>query len=125
MLKVLAVAAASSALLIAAPAPDPQLAELFRRVGLTPEQQAAIDAGRPLAKILPWGEQSEVYVFGAVYVHGSPASFLKMARDVNTLAGTPGYLAVREVPPGAIAADLSALTLDADDIKALRSCREG
>lgn len=125
MLKVLVVAAAALGLLIGAPAPDPRLAELFRRVGLTPEQEAAIEAGRPVAKLLSWGDSSEVYAFGAVYIHGSPASFLDAARDVNKRAGTPGFLAIRELPAEATAADLSALTLDADDIKALKSCREG
>jgi len=125
MLKLVVVAAVSSGLLIGGQAPHPRLAELFRQVGLTLEQQAAIDAGRPVAKLLPWGDSSEVYVFGAVYIHGSPASFLSRARNVNKLAGTPGYLSVGELPAAATAADLSALTLDADDIKALKSCREG
>lgn len=125
MVKRLVVAAVSSGLLLGAPAPDPRLAELFRQVGLTPEQQAAIDAGRPVAKVLPWGGSSEVYAFGAVFIHGSPASFLRAARDINKLAGTPGYLAIGELPAAATASDLSALTLDPDDIKALKSCREG
>ena len=125
MVRALVVAAVSSAFLIGPPAPDPRLAELFRQVGLTPQQEAAIEAGRPVAKLLSWGGASEVYVFGAIYIHGSPASFLKTARDVDKLAGTPGYLAVGELPAAATAADLSALTLDPDDIKALKSCREG
>ena len=125
MRNVLLVAAVSSGLLIGAPAPDPRLAELFRKVGLTPQQEAAIDSGRPLAKVLSWGGPSEVYAFGVVYIHGSPDSFLKRARDVNRLTGTPGYLAIRELPADPTAADLSGLTLDADDIKALKSCREG
>jgi hypothetical protein len=125
MLKALVVVAAASGLLIGAPAPDPRLAELFRQVALTPEQEAAIEAGRPVAKLLSWGGSSEVFAFGAVYIHGSPASFLNAARDVNKLAGTPGYLAIRELPAEATAADLSGLTLEPDDIKALKSCREG
>ena len=119
------VAAAAFGVLIGAPASDPRLAALFRQAGLTPEQEAAIQAGRPVAKLLSWGGSSEVYAFGAVYIHGSPASFLKAARDVNKLAGTPGYLAIRELPAAATAADLSTLALDPDDIKALSSCREG
>ena len=125
MIKALVVAAAASGLLIGAPAPDPRLAELFRKVALTPEQEAAIEAGRPVAKLLSWGGSSEVFAFGAVYIHGSPSSFLSAARDVNKLAGTPGYLAIRELPDAATAADLSALTLEPDDLKALKSCREG
>jgi hypothetical protein len=59
-----------------------------------------------------------------VYIDGQPSTYLKSARNVGRLAGTPGYLAIGELPPAPTAADLAALTLDADDIKALKSCRE-
>jgi hypothetical protein len=101
-----------------------QPAALFAQLGLTPQQVAAIDQGKPVAKLLPWGESSEVYVFGAVYITGSPASYLKAARDIKRLAGTEGYLGVGEFSATPTAAELSALTLDPDDIKALKNCKE-
>jgi hypothetical protein len=94
-------------------------------VGLTAQQRAALDDGRPVAKVLSWGGPSEIYVFGAVHVDGSPAAYLKAARNVSQLAGTPGYLAIGELPSTVKSADVSGLTLDPDDIKALKSCREG
>ncbi len=103
----------------------PQPAALFTQLGLSPQQRAAIDSGKPVAKVLSWGGPSEVYVFGAVYIDGSPAAYVKMARNIGRLAGTPGYLGIGELPASVSGADLSALTLDADDIKALKSCREG
>ncbi|MGE3843224.1 MAG: hypothetical protein AB7I50_16760, partial [Vicinamibacterales bacterium] len=45
---------------------------LLADLRLTPTQIAAVDAGRPVAKILNWGGPSEVYVAGAVHVEGSP-----------------------------------------------------
>ena len=33
---------------------------LFTTLGLTSEETAAVDAGRPVAKVLPWGGPSEV-----------------------------------------------------------------
>src|SRR5579864_4236054 len=98
---------------------------LFTTLGLTSEETAAVDAGRPVAKVLPWGEPSEVYVFGAVHVNGSPETYLKAARDVWRLSGTPGYLAIGELPGEATVADLRALTFEPDDVKALKHCREG
>jgi hypothetical protein len=98
---------------------------LFMQLGLTPQQVASIDQGRPVAKVLSWGKASEVYVFGAVHVNGSASTYAKAARDVNRLAGTPGYLGVGELAPTATAADLTALALDPDDVKALKSCKEG
>ncbi len=94
-------------------------------LGLTSQQIAAIDAGRPVAKVLPWGGPSEVYVFGAVHVEGSPDTYLEAARDVGRLSGTPGYQGIGEIREDATVADLSALAFDPDDVKALKNCREG
>jgi len=110
-----------SAQLVARTPPLP----IFAALGLTAEEIAAVDAGRPVAKVLPWGEPSEVYVFGAVHVDGSPDTYLKAARDVRRLSGTPGYLAIGELRDEATVADLSALTFEPDDVKALQHCREG
>lgn len=98
---------------------------LFTTLGLTSEETAAVDAGRPVAKVLPWGGPSEVYIFGAVHVDGSPETYLKAARDVRRLSGTPGYLNIGELRDDATVADLSALAFEPDDVKALKSCREG
>jgi hypothetical protein len=102
-----------------------QPSALFEQLGLTAQQRAAIDEGRPVAKVLSWGRPSEVYVFGAVYIDGSPATYLKAARDIGQFARTPGYLAIGELPATPTSADLSGLTLEPDDVKALKSCREG
>ena len=99
---------------------------VFTRMGLTPQEVAAVDSGRPVAKVLSWGERSEVYVFGAVHITGSPATYLKSARDIKRLAAAKGYLGIGELPATPIAtADLSGLVLDADDIKSLKDCKEG
>jgi hypothetical protein len=104
---------------------QPQLQDVFTQVGLTPEQVATVGQGHPVAKVLSWGGPSEIYVFGAVYIDGSPGAYLKAARNVSKLAGTEGYLGIAELPATATGADLEALTLEPDDIKALKSCREG
>ena len=99
--------------------------KVFTDLGLTPQQVAAIDAGRPVAKVLQWGGPSEVYVFGAVHVVGSQETYLQAARDVGRLSGTPGYQGIGEIRDDATADDLKALAFDPDDVKALKNCREG
>ena len=94
-------------------------------VGLTADEIAAVDAGRPVAKVLAWGAPSEVYVFGAVHVDGTPETYLKAARDVGRLNGAPGYMGIGELSEQATLADLAALAFEADDVKALKNCREG
>ncbi len=94
-------------------------------LGLTAQQIAAIDAGRPVAKVLSWGSPSEVYVFGAVHVDGSFETYLAALRDIERLKGTPGYQGAGEIRDDSTVADLRALALDPDDVKALKNCREG
>ena len=99
--------------------------EILGPLGLTPEEVAAVDAGRPVAKVLSWGTPSEVYVFGAVHVDGPLDTYITRARDVSRLPTTPGYLAAGELHDDATVADLMAVTLDPDDVKALKNCQEG
>jgi len=94
-------------------------------VGLTPEQIATVDAGRPVAKVLSWGKPSEVYVFGAVHVDAAADAYMAFARDVGRLKGAEGYIAAGEIGDNATVAELNALTVDSDDVKALKNCREG
>jgi len=102
-----------------------QPSALFAQVGFTAEQRDAIDRGRAVAKVLSWGKPSEVFVFGAVHIDGSPATYLKAARNVSRLAASPAYLAIGELPAAPSSADLSGLSLDPNDIKALKACHEG
>jgi hypothetical protein len=102
---------------------DPPL-EIFASVDLTPQQIASIDAGRPVAKVLSWGGPSEVYLFGAVHVDAAPDRYLAIVRDVDRLKSTRGYLGAAELSDPAVIAELSALTVDSDDVKALKSCRD-
>ena len=44
--------------------------EILTGLGLTSEESVSIESGRAVAKVLPWGGPSEVYVFGAVHVDG-------------------------------------------------------
>jgi hypothetical protein len=98
---------------------------IFTDLGLTPQQIAAIDAGRPVVKVLSWGDPSEIYVFGAVHVKGSSEAYLAAARDVEQLGRRSGYRGAGELRDNATPADLSALVLEADDVEALEDCREG
>lgn len=114
------------ALILTAPivASTPSL-PILTTLGLTAKEVAAVDAGRAVAKVLPWGGPSEVYVFGAVLIDGTPETYLKVARDIQRLNRASGYLGVGEISDRATVSDLGAVAFDADDVKALKSCREG
>ncbi|HZR22865.1 MAG TPA: hypothetical protein VFA59_04700 [Vicinamibacterales bacterium] len=115
------IAAALSASVVARTPP----VTLFDTLGLTADQRAAVESGRAVAKVLPWGGPSEIYIFGAVHVDGSSETYLRAARDVRGLINTPGYLAVGEFHDEPTVADVTGLTFEPDDVKALKTCREG
>jgi hypothetical protein len=50
---------------------------------------------------------------------------LRAARDVQRLSGASGYLGIGEISDDATVSDLRALAFEPDDVKALKSCREG
>lgn len=99
--------------------------DILATLGLTPDEIAEVGAGHPVAKVLSWGTPSEVYVFGAVHVDAAPDIYLKTVRDVAHLSTRPGYLGAGELPDDATVADLTAVVLDRDDVKALKNCKEG
>jgi hypothetical protein len=123
MIKALVSISATFALALAAPGGtvDDQLSVLFGQIGLTDQQTAAIDAGQAVAKVLPWGGPSEVFVFGAVHIDGSPETFLELTRNVGRLSGTPDIWRSENFPRRPRTS--SGLTLDPDDLKALKTCR--
>ncbi len=102
----------------------PDLETFFQQnVGLSQDQIAAIRNGQPVAKTMPPRTPSEVFLFGAVYIHAAPESYLQFARDVDRLRKLPGYpaLGVFSNPPRL--SDLKGFVFDNDDIQALKSCK--
>jgi hypothetical protein len=94
-------------------------------MGLSADEIGAVEAGRPVVKVLQWGGPSEVYLFGAVHVDGALEDYLSVARDVRRLRGAPGLLGIAELAEEPTAADLKALAFEPGDLKALKECREG
>jgi len=126
-----AVAAASLMILIVAAvlpvsAQDPKLMKFFQdSVALTPDQIAAIRNGQPVAKNLPSRAPAEVFLFGAIYIHATPESYLKFAQDFDRLRKLPNYLALGVYSNPPQLSDLRDFSFDNDDIKALKNCKPG
>jgi hypothetical protein len=109
-----------------ASAQDPKLMKFFQEsVGLTPDQIAAIRNGKPVAKNLPSRTPAEVFLFGAIYIHAAPESYLKYAQDFDRLRKLPNYLALGVFSNPPQASDLQSFSFDSDDIKALKNCKPG
>ena len=98
----------------------------FRQdIGLSQDQIAAIRSGQPVTKNLPSRTPAEVFLFGAVYIHAAPESYLQFAHDFDRLRNLPGYLALQVFSNPPQLSDLKDLSFDNDDIQALKNCKPG
>ena len=84
-----------------------------------------IQKGKAVARILTSAKQSDVFVFGAVYIHAKPDAYLELMSDIDRLKKLPGYLGVGEFSNPPQVADLDGFSLDRDDIKDLKKCKPG
>jgi hypothetical protein len=118
--------------LIAAVAPsgsaqsNPRLQTFFReKIGLSQDQIDDIRIGTPVVIALPPRSPEEVYLFGAVYIHAAPESYLQLVLDFDRLRRLPNYQALGVFGNPPRLADLNGFSLDSDDIRDLQKCRPG
>ena len=105
---------------------NPDLQTFFRQdIGLSQDQIAAIRSGQPVAKAMPSRTPAEVFLFGAIYIHAAPESYLQFARDFDRLRKLPNYLALGVFSNPPQLSDLKGFSFDSDDIQALKNCKPG
>jgi hypothetical protein len=102
------------------------LQSFFREdVGLSEEQIANIRGGKAVVKAMPSRTPDEVFLFGAVYIHAAPESYVTLRHDFDRLRGLPNYLAVGVFGNPPQLSDLKGFGFDSDEIKSLRNCKPG
>jgi hypothetical protein len=101
--------------------------ELFlrNRLGLTPNQIAAVRQGQPVAVTLPTIVDREIQVGGAVHVRAPAERMVALLQDVERLESGQGFLKTRRISEPPRLEDFKDLELPAEDIGALRRCRPG
>ena len=105
---------------------NPDLQTFFtENIGLTQDQITAIRNGQPVTKTLPSRTPAEVFLFGAVYIHAVPESYVKLAHDFDRLRKLPNYLALGVFNNPPQAADLKDFSFESDDIQDLKNCKPG
>jgi hypothetical protein len=104
------------------PGPEEFLRE---QVHLSPSQIADVQNGKAVAKTLPSPNPSDIFVFGAVYVHAKPVTYLQLMRDIARLSKLSGYLGAGEFSKPPSISDMTRLSLDQDDIEDLKNCKPG
>ena len=123
----LALILASTAAVISGSAQsNPSLQTYFRQyIGLNQDQIATIQSGQPFAKNLPSRTPAEVFLWGAVYVHATPESYLKFAHDFDRLRKLPNYLALGVFSDPPRLSDLEGFAFTSDEVQALKNCKPG
>jgi len=102
----------------------PKPKEFLRsQMQLSASQIADIQKGKAVAKILASPNPSDIFVFGAVYIHAKPGAYLQLMKDIERLGKLSGYLGAGEFSKTPAIRDMDGLSLDKDDIKDLRDCR--
>jgi hypothetical protein len=105
---------------------NPDLETFFQQdIGLTQDQIAAIQSGQPVAKTMPSRTPAEVFLFGAIYIHAAPESYVQFSHDFDRRRELPSYwaLGVFSNPPKL--SDLKDFSFDSDEIQALKNCTPG
>ncbi len=105
---------------------NPDLQTFFKEdIGLSQDQIAAIRSGQAVAKTMPSRTPAEVFLFGAIYIHASPESYVKFAHDFDRLRKLPNYLALGIFSNPPQLSDLKDFSFDDNDIKGLKNCKLG
>ena len=126
-----AVAATAAAAILALSASvaaqsHPSAAQLLgQRFNFTSDQLAAVDAGTPVAVVLPSGGDSEIAVVGAVFVHATAARLVSLLQNVERLETGKRFIRTRRLSNPPRLGDFAGFQLPAGDVEALRDCRPG
>ncbi len=126
ILAVVLVALIATAALPAFCQSNPDLETFFQQnIGLTPDQIASIRSGQAIAKALPPRTPEEVFLFGAIYIHALPESYVQFSHDFDRIRKLPNYLALGVFSNPPLLSDLKGFSFDSDEIQALKNCKPG
>ena len=102
---------------------DPQ-AFLRTYAGFTSQDLARVAAGTAVARSLT-AEPDEVAVAGAVFMAVPRQTWVERFRDIESFKRNPAVLAIGRFASPPSASDMRSLSLEEDDVDALRKCRPG
>jgi hypothetical protein len=99
-------------------------AVLRTRLHLSDSELSALNQGRPIVKTLPATMKREMTTAGGVRIHGDAISrFVDQFKTLEGFRTSQFVLQIGKFSDEPQLSDLDPLTLDADDIDALRKCR--
>jgi len=98
---------------------------LADRFGFTPAEIGQVRAGKSVAKQLPTADSSEVGVIAAVKIPGQAERLALWLKDVATFRKAAELGIAKRLSDPPQIGDFADLSLDADELAALKACRPG
>jgi hypothetical protein len=96
-----------------------------QRLNISANERTLLDQGKAIVREVATNDRAEILIHGAVYVNGSPATFLRAYTEVEKLVDGKGFLAAKRFGSPPTLSDLSNLAFTDDDLQALRTCTPG
>jgi hypothetical protein len=94
-------------------------------VKLTAEQRKEMFAGQPVTKLLDADPAHEVSVFGIIWVKAPTARYVAAIKDIEQFEQGENFRVTKKVSSPPRPEDFAQLTLPAEDLEDLKSCRVG
>ena len=91
----------------------------------TPSEREALLAGSPLVKLLDADRNTEVAVFGAVWVNAPPALYVEQVKNIEQFERGGGFRITKRISDPPSVDDFAALTISDEDLEDLKDCRIG
>jgi hypothetical protein len=105
--------------------PAPFESYLRAHVKLTADQQQQLLAGLPMTHLLETDPAKEVAIFGAIWVDAPMARYLAAVKDIESFERGGSFLVTKRISDPPRLEDFDQLSLSADDIADLRTCKVG
>jgi hypothetical protein len=98
---------------------------LAKTARLSEAERADLAAGKAVAKLLDADPNTEIAVFGAVWIAAAPEEYVRRLSDIETFERGGPFLVTKKLSDPPVASDFSSLVLPEDDLKDLRNCKIG
>jgi hypothetical protein len=104
----------------------PKLADYVgQHVKLTAEQLAQLDLGQVVTRLLDADPSREVAIFGAVWIKAPVDRYLAAVKDIERLESGDSFRLTKRISNPPRLQDFDPLTLPAEDVSDLKTCRVG
>jgi hypothetical protein len=94
-------------------------------VRLTDAERQALAAGRPVSKLLDADPETEVAIFGVVWVAAPPALYVRAVKDIENFERGESFRVTKKISDPPRLEDFAQFDLPEDDVEDLKTCQVG